>query len=197
MLAPLKVPLATAVYTLVGILLASWWFAEVYWPVWLAAALAVALAFGLAPLGRRLVTTRPRQALRVFESYAWVNGLLTAVATSATVLVTVSLTAAAGTDDPIKELVTQASAAITALIGGVVVATKDADETLGTRIAKEFQACFTVVGQEEPGKVALRPESPSLLAVFTKYANGWTDWSKDNREARVAALSDHLAADRA
>ena len=109
---------------------------------------------------------------------------------------TVSLTAAAGKDDPVKEVVTQVSAALTALISGLVVATKDADETLGKRIAKEFQARFTVVGQEEEGKTALKADSPSLLAVFTRYENGWTDWSKDNRDARVASLDEHLAADR-
>lgn len=196
MLAPLRVPLATAAYTLVGVLLATFWFDGVRWPVWGTAVLAILLALALTPVARSLITSRPLAALRVFESYSWVNGLLTAVATSVTVLVTVSLTAAAGKDDPVKEVVTQVSAALTALISGLVVATKDADETLGKRIAKEFQAKFTVVGQEEEGKTALKADSPSLLAVFTRYENGWTDWSKDNRDARVASLDEHLAADR-
>jgi hypothetical protein len=206
LLAPLKVPLATAAYTLVGLVLAKYWYDGVYWPTWVALLGAVALAVGIAPAARSLITRRPKAALRAFESYAWLNGLLAAVATCATVLVTVKLSAVAGEKDPVKELITQASTALTALIGGVVVATKDQDETLGKWIAKEFQAKFTVRGQEAqgqgpqaqdvPGLVTLKPDSASLIALHTKYENGWTDWSKDNRVARVECLHDNLAADR-
>jgi hypothetical protein len=156
----------------------------------------IALALGVAPIARSRITSNPVFALRTFEAYSWINGLLAAVAASATILVSVELTGIAGTASPQKELVTQVSTALTALIGGLVVATKDADETLGKRIAKEFQARFTLQGQPGAGKVALKAGSPSLLAVFTKYANGWTDWTADNRAARVQKLKANLAADR-
>ena len=197
MLAPLKVPVATALYTLVGLLLAKLWYDDRHWPLWIALAVAVALALAMAPLARAQITQRPLVALRVFETYSWINGLLAAVGACAAVLVTVGLSSVAGSDNPTKELVSQASAALTTLIGGLVVATKDADETLGRRIAKEFQGRFTMEGQPEQGKVALKRDSPSLLALFTKYENGWTDWSEDNRAARVQALAAHLPADRA
>ncbi len=205
LLAPLKAPLATAVYTLVGVLLAKYWYDGLYWPTWVALAVAIALAVGIAPAARSLITRRPQTALRAFESYAWINGLLAAVAVCTTVLVTVELTALAGKEDPLKELVTQASTALTALIGGIVVATKDEDEALGKWIAKEFQAKFTMRGQvamgpEEErtvnGTVPLNPESKSLIAVYTKYSHGWTDWSKDNRVARIKSLQENLATDR-
>jgi len=196
MLAPLRVPVATALYALLGILLAKYWYDGVHWPMWTALGAVVALALGTAPTARSLITRRPLLALRVFETYSWINGLLAAVAACATVLVTVRLTEAAGGNDPVKELVTQASAALITLIGGVLVATKDVDETLGKRIAKEFQAKFTMRGQEQDGKVALKEGSAALLAVFTKYENGWTDWSGDNRTARITLLQDNLARDR-
>lgn len=196
MLAPLKVPVASAAYTLIGLLLAKYWYDGVYWPTWLTLAVALALAFGIAPIARRFITTKPTLALRAFESYGWINGLLSAVAACVAVLVTVKLTAVAGKDDPVKQLVTQASTALTALIGGIVVATKDTDDKLGKWIAREFQAKFTRAGKGEPGKVALKAGSESEVAVFTRYANHWTDWSEDNRAARVKALNEHLAADR-
>ena len=196
MLAPLKVPVATALYTLLGVLLAKLWYDDVHWPLWVSLVVVTALAVGTAPLARAEITRRPLVALRIFETYSWINGLLAAVAACTTVLVTIELSAVAGKDDPVKELVTQASAALTTLIGGIVVATKDADETLGRRIAKEFQARFTMAGQTGTGAVPLAPGSPSLLAVFTKYENGWTDWTADNRLARVTSLQEHLAADR-
>lgn len=197
MLAPLKVPFATAVYAIAGLVLAKFWFDAIYWPTLAAALSAIALMLGLAPVGRNYIPSKPRRALAFFEAYWWVNGLATAVLTCAAVLATVELTGLAGTEDPTKELVTQSSAALTALIGGVVVATKDADETFGKRIAKEFQARFTMEGQEEEGKVTLRRESPSLIAVFTRYENGWTDWSEVNRGERVESLQQNLHRDRA
>jgi len=195
MLAPLIVPLATALYTLLGVLLAKFWYDNVYWPVVVALIVAVILAAAVAPVSRAFITSSPMAALRSFEAYSWINGLLAAVAASATVIVTVELAAVAGKDDPLKELVTQVSAALTALIGGMVVATKDADETLGKRIAKEFRAKFTMEGHPEAGKMTLKRDSPSLLAVFTNYSNSWTDWSADNREARIKSLRDNLATD--
>lgn len=197
MLSPLKIPVATAVYTLLGVLLAKYWFDGIHWPMWLALIIAGAAALGVAPIARSQITSKPVVAMRAFETYSWINGLLAAIAACATVLVTVELSAIAGKDDPLKELITQATAALTTLIGGVVVATKDADETLGKRIAKEFESKFTVEGQPENGKVALKPDSAALLAVFSKYANGWTDWSRDNRTARVESLRDNLASDKA
>ncbi|MGN9914694.1 hypothetical protein ACTMTJ_44915 [Phytohabitans sp. LJ34] len=196
MLAPLRVPLATALYALIGILLARYWYDGVHWPTWTTLGVAAALAFCAAPTARSQITRRPLLAMRIFETYSWINGLLAAVAACATVLVTVKLAAAGGDDDPLKELVTQASAALTTLIGGIVVATKDVDETLGKRIAKEFQAKFTVQGQEQEGKVTLERDSAALLAVFTKYENGWTDWSEDTRAARIKSLEDNLVTDR-
>jgi|tagenome__1003787_1003787.scaffolds.fasta_scaffold20817796_3 hypothetical protein len=196
MLAPLKVPLATVVYTALGILLAKFWYDGAPWATLVALFVAAALALSTAPLARQLITSKPSLSLDLFESYSWITGLLTAVATAATVLVTVELAAVAGKEDPLKELVTQASAALTALIGGVVVATKDVDESLGKWIAKEFQLRFTMEGQEPGEKVVLKKDSPSLLAVFTKYENGWTDWSKDNRAARVKSLEENLSNDK-
>jgi predicted lysophospholipase L1 biosynthesis ABC-type transport system permease subunit len=198
MLEPLKVPLATALYTLLGLLLATFWYDDVHWPLWTAVAAAIVLALGVAPIARAQITRKPVIALRVFEAYGWINGLVAAVATCTTVLVSVELGALGGKDDPVKELVTQVTTALTSLIGGIVVATKDADATLGRRIAREFQSRFTLEGQPDPGdKLALKRGSPSLLAVFTKYENGWTDWSEDNRAARIRSLDENLAADRA
>jgi len=182
MLAPLRLPLATVVFTALGLLLAKLWYDGNQWATGIALAIAAALALSIAPVARGFITSKPARSLALFESYSWVNGLLTAVATAATVLVTVQLTAVAGKDDPLKELVTQTCAALTALIGGIVVATKDVDESLGKWIAKEFQSRFTMEGQDPGGKVVLKRDSPSLLAIFTKYENGWTDWSKDNRK---------------
>ena len=45
--------------------------------------------------------------------------------------------------------------------------------------------------------MALQPGSQSEVAVFTRYANHWTDWSQDNRAARVKVSNDNLATDRA
>lgn len=197
MLAPMKVPFATAVYAITGLLLAQYWYDGMYWPTLVAAILTIVLMFGLTPLARRYIATRPVRALKFFEAYWWVNGLATAVLTCGGVLVAVQFTKLGGEGDPTKELFAQASAALTALIGGVVVATKDADESLGKRIAKEFQARFTMEGQNEKGKVTLHRESPSLIAVFTRYENGWTDWSESNRYERAQSLQDHLDRDRA
>jgi hypothetical protein len=196
MLAPLKVPLATAVFTLLGVLLAKYWYDDVHWPLWLALVVVLLLALGMTPAARSQITTNPLRALRLFETYSWINGLLAAVASCATVLVTIELTALAGDENPVKQLVTSASAALTALISGVVVATKDIDETLGKRIAKEFQKKFTMPGSAKEGEVVLSAGSKSLIAVFTRYENGWTDWSADNREARVKSLAANLASDR-
>jgi hypothetical protein len=185
-LAPMKVPIATALYTLLGVLLAKYWYDGVYWLTVLVLAVALLLAIVVAPLARNFITRYPMAALGMFEGYSWINGLLAAVAACATVLVTVELSALAPEDDPVKELFTQVSAALTTLIGGVVVATKDTDETLGKGIAKEFQGKFTIEGNPKKGKVQLKPDSPSLLAVFTRYANDWTDWSRENRKARIS-----------
>lgn len=198
MLAPLRAPLVTALYSAVGVLLAKTWYDGSRWPSLLVLLVSLALALGLAPLARRNITTNPRSALRLFESYSWVNGLLAAVLAALTIVVTIEFASVAGKVDPQKELVTQLSAAITSLLGGLLVATKDEDESLGKRIAKEFQARFTMAGQTKnaEGKVPLKKGSPSLIAVFTNYDYGWTDWSSANRRERVEELQKNLAADR-
>jgi hypothetical protein len=196
MLGSLRVLLLTATYTIVGVGLAWLWYRGQYGLVGALALIALLLAAAVAPLARRLITTQPMLALHVFEAYSWVNGLLAAVVTSTTVVVTIEFAKVTPAADPDKELLKQVGAAIIALIGGLVVATKDVDATLGKHIEKEFQAKFTLEGAPAPGKVGLKKKSKSLIAVFTRYANNWTDWSKDNRHARVLTLQENLVKDR-
>lgn len=211
MLAPLKAPAITAAYTLVGLLLTRWWFDGHYWPAILLLVVSTVLALAIWPIGSALITRQPLRALTLFESYAWVNGLLAAAAVCVSSLAAITLGGIAPGEDPLKSLIGQAGTALTTLVAGIFVAAKDADETLGKRIGNEFKSRFTMEGQvlsqerrsKEPPAVlrrwadeAKRELSPSLIAVFAEYANGWTDWSEDNRRARVKSLAANLDKDK-
>ena len=132
MFASLRVPVATAVYTLVGVLLAKYWFRR--HPLADLARPGGGRRGGIresprSPAGS--LRSKPMLALRTFESYWWINGLLAAVAACVSVLVAVKFTGGGRQGGPGEELVGQMSAALTTLIGGIVVATKDTDDKLG------------------------------------------------------------------
>lgn len=199
MLAPLKDPLVSVLYTLLGLLLAKWWFDGLIWPALVLLGLCLVFTLALSPAADSQIVVNPKRALRILEAYAWVNGLLAASAVCVTTLVMVTGNGLAGKEDPTMTLIKAVATALTTLIGGVFVATKDADDTVGKRIAKQFQEKFTMEGQEddegEESKVVLKKGSESILALFTRYAYGWTDWTEDNRRARIDSLATHLAGD--
>ncbi|MCW2805972.1 MAG: hypothetical protein QOF52_333 [Propionibacteriaceae bacterium] len=193
MIDALRIPVLTAIYSLIGVGLAALWYSgmrEVALGLGVAA-LIVAVVLGV--VADRLITSKPKISLFLYEYRALAIGILSAVASCFTVLITIYFTELAGSLDPQKTLLSTLSSSLTALIAGLFVSAKDTDEVLGKFIASKFQARFRAEGETlSEGQVALPPDSDALRAVFAAYSYGWTDWSRDIRHERIGYLHSFL-----
>src|SRR5262245_55214607 len=90
-ISPLRVPLLTAVLSVLGLCLAVWGHNWGQWGVGIVAAAAVPAAIVVPKIANQKITTKPRLALRIFESLSIVSGFLSAVMACLTVLGAVAL----------------------------------------------------------------------------------------------------------
>lgn len=188
MIGPIRTPLLTAVYALIGVGAAVLWIRfGLWWFVILATVCAMAAAVAIERLADKNVTAMPTMALSLYEARAGVVGVVSALVGGLVVLVTLWAAELAGSSDPDKTLVTTATAALTSLISGVFVSVKDTDEAVGKHVRDEFRTRF-----EEDARIP--KQSDVEKAIYTDYEGGWTDWSRANRKKRIEKVQEYLDA---
>jgi hypothetical protein len=194
MLGPITTPLRTLLFASGGAGLAWLWYHWGHWQTALIVVLVWAVLVVVQYVAVQRITTKPMLALRLFELRLLGIAIVSAATAAAVIVVTVSLAAPEGADTATKEMITAATAALTAFISGIAVAAKDADESIGDLVEEQFQSKF--VRAPDPagaGQTQLPAGSDAEKAVFTSYEYGWTDWSKKVRLERVTELDKYLS----
>lgn len=186
MISPLRTPLLSAAYALIGVGVATLWIRfGLWWVVLLLTVLAAAAAAIAERTADASVVTKPMRALRLYEAQSAIVGVVSAFAGGLVVVITLWAATIAGTADPEKTLITTASAAVTALVSGIFVTVKETDETLGSHVRDEFRERFKT-------DTRIPRRSPTEKAIYSDVEADWSDWSRAIRKKRVQNVQTFL-----
>lgn len=187
MVGPIRTPLLTAIYALIGAGAAALWVAVPFG--WLAVLIVTGIAVGVAVRLERSadskVTSQPTAARQYYEAKAVVIGLVSALAGGLAVLITIwAATWFADVPTDQEKLIAAVSAALTSLISGVFVSVKETDEAVGNHVRNEFRERWK--SRNLPQEVA--------WAIFSDNEQGYVTWSKEGRKLRVDVVQKWLDA---
>lgn len=195
MLGPLATPLRTMLFAAGGAGLA--WLSYNTHPAFPIVLVAVCWAVVLVTqwAANTMLRTQPVAALQLYEFRLLGIALVSAAAAAAVIIIAVELAAPKGADAATKEMITSATAALTAFITGVTVSAEDSDSSIGDFIRDRVRECYVAANADDipADAVVVEPGTKAWKAVYTTFEYEWTDWTSSNRKARINALADALA----
>ena len=192
----LATPLRGLVVGLVAAGLAWLSFNDLAWLAVIAAAAAISLGVALDWVGKALLPSSPRAAVRVLEWWVITPAMIAAVAGALVIIVTVALTVPEGTAANTKETVGAISAAITGFITTAFVSwsSDEKDSSLADHIRDAFRDHYgRAGGKTKPGVHYFKADSPGERWVYGEEFRGIEGWGRAARFARARGIAKELA----
>jgi hypothetical protein len=190
-------PFRALCVALIGAGLAWLWFrGEIVVPIVVTIAL-IALAIGTQPAGDASLPRHPVRARWLFECWTLVQLVLSAVAATLVIVITVALAAPDSASDQTKQLVSALTTALTTFVTATLAVGDDADEKIGERIKAKFYGHYDRdKGQQgSTGYIYFKVESEAERWLLSENYGDIEGWGWKARAKRVKELAKRLKTD--